>query len=893
MAENPSKTSSQPEIPPELRKQLQEFRSHLWRSKLIEAVLAGIFGLVFSFLLVFLLDRAMPTPGWLRLVILVVGTSLFALFAPYWIHRWILKNRHENQLARMISRKFPRLGDRLLGVLELSDQTESETTLSPALRAAATRDVAEAAAKRDFANALPSNRNRTGILVVSLLLLFAVGAFVILPKAGLNAFQRWLMPLSDTPRYTLTKFDDLPNRLVVPLGEPFELEVPLAKDSENKPQSAKARFGTQAWKRSLREKESYLFEFAGQQEEGNIALSAGDARAKVKVIPTLPPTLESVDASIELPAYLELPERQIDVRSGTLSIVEGSTVTLHANASRNLSSGLIDIRELPSLDQPESTDEEQTEISEEQPSILKASAQGRRASYPKLAMNKNPRELRLSWTDDLGLAGSETFRLRLEPLADEPPNVYIQGAERQLAILPEETVEFEVTAQDDFGLQTFGLEWNGEFTKPSPDSPAQGEMALAPGGPAETQLVSSASFSPIVHDIKPQKLTLRAFCEDYLPDRGRSYSQPIEIYILTRDEHAQILKDRFDRVIGELEDSARNEQNNLDENKRLERIEDDQLATPENQDRLEKQRAAEQENIEKMEQLSQEMEELFQDALRNGKIEKETMQKLSETERQMRELSKEDLPEIEKQLQKAQDQRSTPEQSKKDLKKATEKQEEALKKMRDTLEQANEANRDFEAATFVNRLKRAASEQEGIATALIGSLEKVIGLKTATLDPVEERLLGELLLQQKRTASDVSWIKDDLGHFYSRTEKEIHKKLLDLMTESKIEEGLDKNRERLSINWTFRSIAFSKEWAKQLENWAKLLEGEQNQDGGGGGGGGGGSGGASPEDNDFEFMLKVMRMIQAEQDIRARTRAIEQLRRATNFPPQFNQPRLP
>ena len=833
MAESTGKDPSSPEIPAELQKQLRDFRKHLWRTKLVEAVLAGFFGLLFSFLLVFLLDRLMPTPGWLRLMILVAGTSLFTFFAPYWIHRWILKNRRENQLARMISRKFPRLGDRLLGVLELSGQTESDSTLSPALRAAATKDVAAAAAKRDFADALPSNRNRLGLSVVATLVVLAVGAFVFLPKAGLNALQRWLMPLSDTPRYTLTKFHkDLPGRIVVPLGEPFEVEVLLAKDSEKRPGSARARFDSQSWMETNRSDNRYLFQFGGQQEEGRISLAAGDARAQVRVVPTLPPTLESVDATIALPAYLELPDRQLDVRSGTLSILSGSLVSLHANASRTLHAGQIEVKDLPLLDAP-TIEEEEVPPSEPVIKKLEAATQGRRASYPALEIAKATKEVRLSWKDDLGLEGTETFRLRLESRPDEAPTVYIQDAQRQIAILPEETVEFEVAAQDDFGLKRFGLEWQGSFTKPSPDSPAQGELELAPGGPAESQLMAPASFSPVVFDIQPQKLTLRAFCEDYLPNRERSYSQAIEVYILTRDEHAQMLKDRFDRVIGELEDAAREEQNNLDENKRLERLTDEELRAPENEARLEKQRAAEQENVEKMEKLSEEMEKLFQDALRNGEIEEETMKKLSQTESKLQELSEEDLPEVEKQLQKAQDQRSTPEQSKKDLKEATKKQQEALDKMKETLEQANKANEDFEAATFVNRLKKAASDHDGIAGALTGSLDELIGREVSDIDPVEERLLGELTLQQKRTSSDVRWIREDLGHFFSRTEKEIHKELLEKMNEAKIEEGLELNRERIARNLTFRSIVFSKKWAEQLREWAQLLEGESQEGGGG------------------------------------------------------------
>ncbi|MFM2243379.1 MAG: hypothetical protein RLZ97_2235, partial [Verrucomicrobiota bacterium] len=57
---------------------------------------------------------------------------------------------------------------------------------------------------------------------------------------------------------------------------------------------------------------------------------------------------------------------------------------------------------------------------------------------------------------------------------------------------------------------------------------------------------------------------------------------------------------------------------------------------------------------------------------------------------------------------------------------------------------------------------------------------------------------------------------------------------------------------------------------------AKMLEDAAGDQGGGGGGGGGGS----QEDEDFEFMLRVMRLVQQQQDLRARTRALETLRRS-------------
>jgi hypothetical protein len=73
----------------------------------------------------------------------------------------------------------------------------------------------------------------------------------------------------------------------------------------------------------------------------------------------------------------------------------------------------------------------------------------------------------------------------------------------------------------------------------------------------------------------------------------------------------------------------------------------------------------------------------------------------------------------------------------------------------------------------------------------------------------------------------------------------------------------------------------AKKWGDQLTQWAAQLGGGMD----GGGGGGGADGAPDAEDEDFEFMLRVMKMIQSEQDLRAQTRVLEQLRRSTGSPP--------
>ena len=102
------------------------------------------------------------------------------------------------------------------------------------------------------------------------------------------------------------------------------------------------------------------------------------------------------------------------------------------------------------------------------------------------------------------------------------------------------------------------------------------------------------------------------------------------------------------------------------------------------------------------------------------------------------------------------------------------------------------------------------------------------------------------------------------------------------MRESNIDSHLETIREKIVANRTFNALSAAKKWAAQLKAWADILDPPEDPSGGGGGGGGEGAP-PSLDDNDFEFMLKVMKMIQTEQDIRARTRALEQLKRTLHL----------
>ena len=889
-------------IPKELKKQLAEFQRQLWRTKIVEAILAGFFGLIISFLVVFVLDRFIATPPLARLGILIAGTSLFAIFAPLMMRRWIYGHRKEGQLARLISKKFPKLGDRLLGVVELQDQKESHKTLSPELRAAAMAHVARQVGKKDMGEALPICHYKKLGLGVALGALCVILGFSFAPKAGSNALKRWLLPLSGTERYTFTQLDlsGLPNPYTVPYDEPFVIIVPLKEETDDRPAIAAARYGLQDWLETDLSEKGYRFEFQGQQSSDVLTLRVGDALHRIRIEPEIRPELTALDAKVTLPAYLQIETKTIDIRSGTLSALAGSKIELEGTFSRDLKSATGTVSALPPDDEVVSTFEEASETETEQPAPLPDPTpleltifEDRITSSP-IELGEFRVEIPLQWTDVKGLESSTSFNLKIQTAHDQAPLVYTQGIERQIVILAGETLEFEVLTEDDYGIQEIGLMWQGEFTKPTDESPASGELLLKQGSPSNSRLSELAIFSPKTHGIVPQKLTLVGYAQDFKPERERSLSEPIIIYILTEDEHAQLLKQRFDRLIGELEDAARREQNNLDTNERLDQLnKPEDLQNEENKEKLAQQEDAEDQNAEKMEEITKKMEELFKDAARNKSIEKETMKKMADSLQNMKELAKQDLPEIEKKLNESQDNKSTPEKAKKDLQEAIEKQKEALKKMQETIKKANEANNNFEASTFINRLKRAASDEDGISNKLVSSMTgqnseskkaatPLLGAaaESDTFDPVFRRMIEMLGTQQRRTGSDVNWIQEDLANFYARTQKEIHKEIVDDMKKSEISLKLEGLQTRISKNRSFTAALEAKKWGAQLREWAKKLEGTPPD---AAGGDGGGEGGANPEEKDFEFMLKVMRMVQAEQDIRSRTRSLEQLMRSVEL----------
>ncbi|MBI3469540.1 MAG: hypothetical protein HY000_41590, partial [Planctomycetes bacterium] len=605
------------QLPASLHVQLLEFRRRVWTIKLIEAVCGAIFGILVAFVATFVLDRVFDTPAGLRLAIF--GTAVLGCaMVPLTLHRWIWRQRRLEQLARLLSRRHPSVGDQLLGIIELS-YSESEQARSLTLCEAAIQQVAEVAEQRDFSDSVPNPKHRRRAVLAGLAMTVTVTLLGLFPTAATNAWARFLMPWKDTPRYTFASVEPLSDRLVVAHGEPFTMTVQLADNTVWRPEHGAVQLGGQNPVSAKLRAGRYEFELPAQIDSGWLKLRIGDWRKQVRIEPTLRPELTSLVADLTLPEYLGRTQPlQKDVRGGAISLVKGSRATFVATASRELSAAQVD-------GQPQKPT-------------------GAKVTSPATNVEES-RKLEFQWQDHFGLAGKEPFTLSITGREDEAPSLACEDLPRQRVVLDSEVLNFQVKAQDDFGVKQVGIEWQGLDTTTVKD-PAKGERILAAGSSDKDVLELVGTFSAQSLGIEPQPIHLRLFAEDYFPSRERVYSPTYLLYVLNAEQHAIWLTERLSKWHRQSLEVRDREMQLHETNKQLRELSPQELDQPDTRKRIENQAAAERANGRRLSSLVATGEDLVRQATRNPEFGVGHLEKWAEMLQILKDISANRMPSV-------------------------------------------------------------------------------------------------------------------------------------------------------------------------------------------------------------------------------------------------------
>lgn len=868
-------------LPESLQTQLLDFRRRVWTVKLVEAVCGAVIGILLAFLATFVLDRVFDTPWEVRLGIFVtamVGCGLI----PLALHRWIWRQRKLEQLARLLSRKHPSVGDQLLGIIELV-HSESEQARSLTLCEAAVRQVAEVATKRDFSDSVPNPKHRRRAIFAGISLTIAFLLLAMFPAAATNAWARFLMPWGDTPRYTFTTIDQLSNHLVVAHGEPFAVAVTLAKDSAWRPQQGEVQLGGQRPILAKLREGRYEFELPGQIDDGWLSVRIGDLSQRVRVQPMLRPELASIGADVTLPEYLGRTQPQHkDVRGGTISLVKGSSATFTAMASRPLASAQLDSQTL--------------------------TPSGEKIVSPSISVEES-RKVEFAWKDQHDLAGKEPFTLTINSREDEAPSLSAEDLPRQKVVLDSEALNFKVRAQDDFGVKQVGIDWQGIDTTNFKD-PAKGERILAAGGTDKEMFELAGTFSASSLGIEPQPIQVRLFVEDYFPGRERVYSPVYTFYVLNAEQHAIWVTEMLSKWHRQSLEVRDKEMALHETNKALRELSPSELDQPDNRKRIETQAAAERANGRRLSNLALNGEDLVKQAMRNPEIGVGHLEKWAEMLNVLKDISGNRMPSVADLLKqaaqapktaassespsnnapKAGQNRATAAASpsepdpnaqkkpptkvpsvndvesshgfaKKDDKNAAasppksgspslglpsttligppkkgddscpadQKVEEAVKEQQDLLAEfekiADELNKvlaNLEGSTLVKRLKAESRLQYKIGGRIGDQVGDAFGLPANAAKETTTKLFTELAGQEAKSSQTISNIMDDLQAYFERRRMMSFKAVLDDMRSQDVIGGLRQLGDDLKKE-NGLSMAQAEFWSDAMDRWAEDL----------------------------------------------------------------------
>jgi hypothetical protein len=914
-------------LPDTLQAQLHEFRRRVWTIKMVEAACIAAFGIVAAFLLMFGLDRVWDTPGWPRFALF--AAALLGLVAlPLALHRWVWRNRRLEQLARLLTRKHPHVGDQLLGIIELV-KDDSEQARSWQLCEAAIVQVAADAQKRDFRDAVPNPRHKVWAGLFAFPAAFAVGLFAFLPDAASNAWARLSAPWKPTPRYTFAAVDPLKDTIVVAHGEPFTVSARLAEKTVWKPAQAVVQLGGQPPIAATLQDGRYEFSLPAQIDPGTLQVRVGDWVQHVRVEPMLRPELTSVNADVALPDYLGRPGvLKKDVRGGSIALVRGSRASFAITASRELSFAQIDGRAHATAGATVTSDATPVDGS---------------------------RRLEFRWTDQFGLSGSAPFTLTVTGRDDEAPTISTEDLPRQRVVLDIEQLKFKVRAQDDFGVRQVGMEWVG-LEDPTIKTPAKGERILAGGGNDKEHLEVLGTFTAKSLGIEPQPINLRVFVEDYLPGRPRVYSPTFTFYVLNAEQHAIWLTEQLSKWHRQSLEVRDREMQLYETNKQLRALATEDLDKPETRKKIENQAAAERANGRRLSGLVMSGEDLVKQATRNPEFGVGHLEKWAEMLQILKDISANRMPSVADLLKDAAKapnpgqaspkgskmagniragsapapnnpppgakppQPSAPAvvdressmagpDSKKDQKPSNskgspgalglpvttlagkpgsgdpppppppgEKLDEAVKAQQDLLAEfdkiADELNRvlaNLEGSTLVKRLKAASRLQYGIAGRISDRVGDTFGVAAPPTEGPPAKALTEMAEQEAKGSLNVSVIMDDMQAYFERRRFMQFKTVLDEMRKVDVVGSLRQLGDDLKKE-NGVSIAQCEYWSDTLDRWAEDLVDPTKS--------GTCPGGKSKSSLPPSIVLEVLQILEGEVNLREETRVAEQARPA-------------
>jgi hypothetical protein len=835
-------------LPAELRQQFLALEGRLRRLDTLLVSSGALAAPLLTLGLLWVSDRFWDTPVPLRVTLLAAGLLTSVCYVWKWLRRWVWLLPGLRELSRRVQKHHRRLGDRLLGAVELALNPKPPAGMSPSLCRAAIRQVAEQAAQFDFpaaADPRPARRHALALAVIAVTLLAVCLA---VPAAGWNALQRWALPLAAIDRFTFVEIELAASPLIVPHGEPFEVPAQVRYRAFWQPAQARARYGQQPELRAQVSDGAVRMAVPGQTQPGQLVVRLGDAQAVIAVEPTHRPALRELRAAIQLPGYLKYPEQQETVRGGSLPLLEGSRASFRGEVNRPI---------------------ESVRMRVDDTSFTALPVTGNAFETP-MRDWAGITSISFTWRDAHALSNRAPWTLSLTTRKDQPPTMALPELPLDSTLLETDILAIKMSGQDDFGLKEVGVHW---LLASALDPSGRTVERMFPFKSKSTQTKSQQEtylLSPSLLRIPPDTLIeVRGMAMDHFPGRAPVVTEPHRIFVIGLVRHAELVRQQLENLFAQLEEVTRREEGIAAKTRELGDLPEQKLAAEEAAKQAGEQAEQQRRNAQDLERLAQEGARTMREAMRNPTFNEETIRDWARALKGMQDVAKQEMKQAGEQLQSAQQQSGAQPRSQ-ELSQALQSEQQALDKLQKLQQQVNKGLDQLQAQTLAQRLKKLGGQETQLGGRLQELVAETIGLRPSQLSEHHRRANTNISGDQEKARDEAKAVQDEMSRFFDRTQRENYGEVARAMKEANTSSELDRLGGLIASNITLQAMHDLGGWAQRFNEWAEKLEPKSGEQAGGQG-----ESGNTPQDDLMKQLMALLRLRENENNLRQQTQLLE------------------
>lgn len=608
----------------------------------ISLITSGIAGILVLEIL-FRFNSSIRTMAFIAVLVLLVVVLVWFFVRPALKRLGLLATPSDAQLAQLVGAAFPQVRDRLLNLLQLQKERNSETLYSVELIDASFRDLAVATASLDFNRAVdvvPLRRASKFGAVGLISFLFLVVVFPDSIGSAAHRLLRFNQDFVPPARFAFhispgtaetIKGEDVPLRVkVVPVDAADLPKEPLSlfwkPEQQTEFEVLRIRGDSlgefKATLSSLRATTDYYAEFDGLQSE----------RFRITVLDR--PLVRSFRVQLDFPSYTRQPAKIQDEFVGDIIALAGTRVRVTGTASKDIAAGFLRFNEGP-----------------------KISLSIRGSRFTGQFNVRTNSEYALDLTDEGGLGTVDPLYYRITVIPDEHPVVSILEPGRNVDIAGTGSLPLLVSIRDDFGFSRLHLGYrliHSRYEQPAPTHTFQ-EIPIRSGKATQAEI-------PFVWDFSGMKLVpedvveyfAEVFDNDIVggPKNGRS-----QMFLLRLPSLEEVFTDLNTDHKETLEELGRTAEEAKELKKAIESIQEDFKKNKDvdwqQQKKMEETAKKYEELQKKLKDVQQRLENMTEQMQEQNVLSPETMEKYLELQQLFEQLNSAELQKAMKQLQQA------------------------------------------------------------------------------------------------------------------------------------------------------------------------------------------------------------------------------------------------